>query len=298
LPPRRIVLEAPAKINLYLEVGPRRPDGYHPVHTVMQAVELCDSVEIELEQGGREIEIEVDGNAPAGDDNLCVAAAEAYLEWLKKPLGMRIRLKKRIPNAAGLGGGSSDAAAVLRGLHLLLQGDLGQEELFGLAASLGSDVPFFLIGGTALAQGRGEQIFPLVQAPPLPILLANPGIELSTRLVYEKFDDIGGEEPPENGPASLIESLASQAPGRISELLYNSLQRAAIDLIPEIGKLLDMAKQSVEGACLVSGSGPTVFVINKNEEGPSMENQMKQIAPWVLSTRLRSSGVALLEQRC
>ncbi len=294
MPPRRIALEAPAKINLYLEVGPRRPDGYHPVRTVMQAIELCDSVEIELEQSGRGIEIEVAGNAPAGDDNLCVVAAEAYLELSKKPLGMRIRLEKRIPNAAGLGGGSSDAAAVLRGLHLLLQGDLGREELFGLAASLGSDVPFFLVGGTALAQGRGEQIFPLVQAPPLPILLANPGIELSTRLVYEKFDHIGGEEPPRNGPAGLVESLASQAPGRISELLYNSLQRAAIDLVPEIGKLLDMAKQSGEGACLISGSGPTVFVINKNEEGLSMENQMKQIAPWVLSTRFRSSGVALL----
>ncbi|OFW57728.1 MAG: 4-(cytidine 5'-diphospho)-2-C-methyl-D-erythritol kinase [Actinobacteria bacterium RBG_19FT_COMBO_54_7] len=297
LPRDRIALEAPAKVNLYLEVGPRRPDGYHPVRSVMQAIELCDLVEVELDRGGRGIEIEVEGDAPAGDDNLCIQAARAYSEWLKKPFGVRIGLKKRIPNAAGLGGGSSDAAAVLRGLQLLSGEDISREELFELAASLGSDVPFFLIGGTALAQGRGEQIFPLVQAPPLPILLANPGIELSTRLVYEKFDEIGGPKPPEGGPAGLIKSLASQDVERIPGLLFNSLQKAAIDLVPEIGQLLEMAKRSDEEAALLCGSGSTVFVMRENEQRVSAENQMKQTAAWLLDTQFRGGGVALLEPR-
>ncbi len=290
----RIVLEAPAKINLYLEVGPRRPDGFHPVNTVMQAVELCDRVEIEMENEGNGIRLEVAGDAPAGDENLCVRAAKAFFTWIKKPAGARIRLEKKIPAAAGLGGGSSDAAAVLRGLQLLAAEDMEREDLFELAASLGSDVPFFLVGGTALGTGRGERVFPLVQAPPLPVLLVNPGIELASGRVYERFDEIGGDEPPGKGAAGLIGCLALQQADEIGAHLFNSLQRAAMDLVPAIRKLMEAAERVGADRFLLSGSGPTIFFMNDEKIDP-LWKQMKQDAPWTMKTCFRSKGIALLE---
>lgn len=293
--PAKLVLEAPAKINLYLEVGPLRADGYHSVRTVMQAIELCDMVEIALGPGGGRIELQVEGDAPAGDENLCVQAAESFSAWLKKPMAARIKLRKRIPKGAGLGGGSSDAAAVLRGLLLLSEADMSRDELFRLAASLGSDVPFFLIGGTALGMGRGEEIFPLVQAPPLLVVLANPGNELSTRLVYERFDLVGGGEPHDDGPGPLIESLAAGAANRIPALLFNSLQQASTEIVPDTLELMERAREAGAEGCLVSGSGPTIFALANNEEQAVMlENEMKQVAPWVLRTSFRSCGVSLL----
>jgi 4-diphosphocytidyl-2-C-methyl-D-erythritol kinase len=290
----RVALEAPAKINLYLEVGPRLSDGFHPVTTVMQAVELCDRLEIELEPDGSAISLEVEGDAPPGDENLCMRAAEVFFARWEKSAGVRIRLDKRIPAAAGLGGGSSDAAAVLRGLQILCEEEIGRQEFFDLAASLGSDVPFFLIGGTVLGTGRGERILPLVQAPPLPVLLVNPGSALSTQSVYERFDEIGGDDPPESGAAAVVECLASQDMEKLPSKLFNSLQKAAVDLAPGIGEIIEKASGWGADRCLVSGSGPTIFFMQHQNMG-SLYEQAKQAAPWVLSTNFRSNGVALLE---
>ena len=290
----KVVLEAPAKINLYLEVGPRRADGYHPVRTVLQAVELCDLVEVELAEGGEGLELEVEGDAPLGEENLCHRAGEAFLAAAGLRAGVRVRLSKRIPRAAGLGGGSSDAAAVLRALNFLAGETVARDELLRTAASLGSDVPYFLVGGTALGEGRGERVTPLAQAPPLPVVLVNPGSGLATEEVYRRFDLRGGDEPPRAGLDLLVEALPGGDVARIAPLLFNSLQSAACELMPEAESCLQKGRQAGAAGALVSGSGPTVFLLARTEgEAAGLERKMRGVAPLVFLTRFRSAGVSL-----
>lgn len=291
-----IRLEAPAKINLYLEVGRLGPDGYHPVRTVMQAVELHDTVEVELSEGSTGFELEVEGEAPAGVENLCLKAAAAFASATGMQVAGRIRLEKRIPLSAGLGGGSSDAAAVLRALVQLTGVDMGKEKMFGLAASIGTDVPFFLLGGTALGEGRGERVTPLVQAPPLPLLLLNPGVGLSTREVYARFDALGGDVPPGEGAEDLAAALARGDVEGIASRMHNSLQRAAREMAPEIDVLIELALQAGAPGALVSGSGPTVFALAADDASAiEMEGRLAGEVPLVLRTRFRGSGVRPVE---
>ena len=289
----RISIEAPAKINLYLEVGPPGRDGYHPVRTVLQTVELCDLVEVEVTDGGEGLRLEVEGDAPPGEDNLCHRAAATFLSTTGLRMGLSIRLTKRIPQAAGLGGGSSDAAAVLRVLNFTAGEALDRGELLRTAASLGMDVPFFLVGGTALGEGRGELITPLVQAPPLPVLLVNPGKSLATREVYRRYD-LSGEDPPQvQGPEPLIEALPGGDAEAIAPLLYNSLQRAARELMPEVGTLLQKAGAAGASGAMVSGSGPTIFIIaGSGDRAAALEEEMRKHAPLVIRTAFRSAGVS------
>ncbi len=289
-----VLLEAPAKVNLYLEVGAKRRDGYHAVRTVMQAVELCDLVGVELAGRGGVIALEVEGEAPRGEDNLCHRAAAAFLEATGLRRSVRIRLVKRIPVAAGLGGGSSDAAAVLRGLNFLAGEVLGSRELLELAASLGMDVPFFLVGGTAMGEGRGERVSPLAQAPPLPLVLANPGTPLSTAEVYRRYDAAGGGEPPRGGAEAMGEALRAGDARRVASLLFNSLQPAACSLVPAVGALLEHALWAGARGALVSGSGPTVFALVSDQgEAEELEKEMGRHAPLVVRTSFRSAGVGL-----
>ncbi len=292
----RAVLEAPAKINLYLEVGPPRLDGYHPVRTVLQTVELCDLVEMEVTDGGTGLQLTVEGDAPSGEDNLCHRAATTFLEATGLRMGIKIGLSKRIPQAAGLGGGSSDAAAVLRILNSLGGEALSREELLGMAASLGMDVPFFLVGGTALGEGRGERISPLAQAPPLPVVLLNPGTGLVTADVYRRFDAAGGDSPAAQGPESLLAALPGGDAGAIAPLLFNSLQRAACDLMPGLDALLQKALEAGAAGALVSGSGPTVFALAGDDgRADTLETEMRKYAPFVARTRFRSAGVSRID---
>ncbi|MBN2027737.1 MAG: 4-(cytidine 5'-diphospho)-2-C-methyl-D-erythritol kinase [Actinobacteria bacterium] len=289
----RAVLEAPAKINLYLEVGPPRPDGYHPVRTVLQAVDICDLLEVEVTEGGEGIRLAVGGDAPAGEDNLCHRAAALFLATTGMRMGINIRLSKRIPQAAGLGGGSADAAAVLRILNFISGEALSREELLRTAASLGMDVPFFLVGGTAMGEGRGERITPLTQAPPLPVLLVNPGETLSTAEVYRRFDLSGGDDPRTQGPDPLVAALPTGDVDIIATLLHNSLQRAACELMPEVGALLEKAAEAGAAGAMVSGSGPTVFVLAASDaESALLEEEMRRHAPVVFRTSFRMAGVS------
>ena len=290
----RVVMEAPAKINLYLEVGGRRPDGYHFVRTLMQAVELLDRVEVELSPSHGGVELEVEGDAPQGEGNLCHLAAGAFMEAVGRDMGVGISLVKRIPAAAGLGGGSADAAAVLRALNYLMEEALDVKEMFRLAASLGSDVPFFLLGGTVRGEGRGERVTPLAQAPPLPVILANTGDRLSTSEVYGRFDLSGGGEPPPGALEALVDALPVGDIGRISRLLFNSLQRPACEMMPRVGELLEKAEEAAGRGFLLSGSGPTVYILASGEtEAESLEKKMRRVAPVVIRTRFRSSGVRI-----
>ena len=292
-----VFLKAPAKINLYLEVGGLRPDGYHQVRTVMQAVQLYDHLEVALTGEEGEVEVVVEGRAPSGRENLCHRAATLYLESTGLKRGVKVILTKVIPEAAGLGGGSSDAAAVLRGLNRLCGERLGREDLFRVAASLGSDVPFFLLGGTVLAEGRGERVKPLVQAPPLPVVLVNPGAGLKASEVYSRFDLEGGEAPPPSGPGPLVEALSRGEVDRVSRLLFNSLQRAACRLMPGIEDLLERGRRAGASGGLVSGSGPTVFFLAAGDrEAESVAAGMADAAPFVLRTNFCSHGVVMEER--
>ncbi|MDY6794571.1 MAG: 4-(cytidine 5'-diphospho)-2-C-methyl-D-erythritol kinase [Actinomycetota bacterium] len=290
----RVMMEAPAKINLYLEVGGRRQDGYHFVRTLMQAVELMDLVEVELSPAPGGVELEVEGDAPSGEENLCHRAAGAFMEAVGRDVGVRIRLVKCIPVTAGLGGGSADAAAVLRALNYLMEEALNGKDMFRLAASVGSDVPFFLLGGTVRGEGRGERVTPLAQAPPLPVILANTGDRLSTSEVYSRFDRSGGGKPPPGALETLVDALPVGDIGSISRLLFNSLQRTACEMTPSVGELLAKAEEAAGEGFLLSGSGPTVFILASGEaEAEVLEKTMRRAAPVVIRTRFRNSGVRI-----
>jgi len=182
---KRIALKAYGKINLELAVLGRRPDGYHELRTIFQTISLADRLEVRLSPGRREVRLETTGcEVPAGKSNLAVQAAESALAELKLRARIEITLDKRIPPASGLGGASSDAAAVLRAVALLSGRRLPADRLLRLAAALGSDVPFFLYGGRAIGLGRGEEVYPLPEESRRHCVLFFPGEGMSTAEAY------------------------------------------------------------------------------------------------------------------
>jgi len=293
---KRITVEAPAKLNLFLQVGPRRPDGYHEVRTVMQALGLCDRLTLGWAEGEGSYRVEPEGMAaslPWSRENLAFRAWELYRrEAGLAGRGLHLELSKRIPLAGGLGGGSSDASAVLVGLEELTGGALGREALLRLAGELGSDVPFFLTGGTALAEDRGERVTPLDPAPPLWAVLANPGAPLSTAAVYSHFDALSGAEAagglPREDLDGFLEALRSGDSRRVFGSLRNDLQAACLELLPPASALLEdftrlLGRLPEEGGCsrvMVSGSGPTLFALVAEEgEARRLEGELAGIAP-------------------
>ena len=241
-------LEAPAKLNLCLEVLGRRPDGYHEIDSVFAAIDLCDTVR--LERGG-EIRLTVRGEAaPEDETNLAWRAAEAL------GVGASITLDKRIPAGAGLGGGSSDAAAVLMGLDRLYGLGIGRERLSEIALELGADVPFFLTGGTARCRGVGERIEPLPPAPGRRYLLAIPALATVTRDVY------GGLEPgltgnPETATVFVRDYYRREGPGRFT--CFNRLQAVAERLDPRLREVRRSAEDRYGCSLTLTGSGSAYF---------------------------------------
>lgn len=264
-------IKSRAKINLTLEVLYRRADGYHQLKTVMQELLLADTIIMEdREKSGVVLEADHPG-LPPQENNLVFRAAELLREKYAPERGVRIRLQKNIPLAAGLGGGSSNAAAVLKGLERLWGLCLDEDILMVLAASLGSDVPFFLRGGTALAEGRGELLTSLAHFPRSKVLLASPrGMELSAGLVYNSL------EPGKKGAGRKTDELVrflqeTEEEGRRSPLLpglgsflVNHLEEAVFGLEGRI-KLLKERLLEKGFHALVSGSGPTVFAFSDRE---------------------------------
>jgi 4-diphosphocytidyl-2-C-methyl-D-erythritol kinase len=257
-------VEARAKVNLFLRVLGRRADGYHDVETILHGVALADEVEVELAEAGVDLEVRLEdgftGTLPPARQDLAWRAARAYLEAYGGPTGARIGLLKRIPIAAGLGGGSADAAAVLRALDALLGRPLPAHRRADLAASLGSDIPYFLVGGTALATGRGEAVAPVPAPVRLWIVLGVFSEPLATSEVY-------GRARPGRGPASapMREALGAGDVVRIAELLHNDLEPAALALRPELAPAKEALLEAGALGALVSGSGPTVFALARDE---------------------------------
>ena len=266
---------APAKINFGLRVGPPRADGYHPLESLFLPLDLADEVAVEAGPG-RSVLLALEGappGVPADADNLAVRAGAAFLAAAGLEAELRIRLRKHIPAAAGLGGGSSDAGAVLRALARLYPGALTPEALAALALELGADVPFFLDPRPALASGVGERLEPVAGAPRLAVLLVNPGIPLATADVYRAFDALAGSSrgaltPFEPGSTMRRLSGLRDTGGRLdwqsaglSDLLVNDLEPAATRLCPAIRRLRSRLETSGARGVAISGSGPTLFGI-------------------------------------
>ena len=254
-----------AKINLTLDILGKRPDGYHEVSMIMQSVGLADELCLEKQAAGRGIELVCDKpGLPVDSRNLAYRAAELVLSTYKIASGVRIGLKKRIPMAAGLAGGSADAAAVLRGLNELFSLRLTTKQLCALGEKLGSDVPFCICGGTMLAEGRGELLTRLPDMPECFVVLAKPAADVSTAWVYQNYKPEKVAVHPDT--KAVIECIERGDRTGLSQLLCNVLESVTINRYEEIQKYKTIMCKCGALASLMSGSGSTVFALAATEQ--------------------------------
>jgi 4-diphosphocytidyl-2-C-methyl-D-erythritol kinase len=248
---------APAKVNLVLRVMGKRPDGYHELAGVVQKVDLCDRLLLEEREGG-EIAFACDREDLAGPDNLALRAARLLQERAGAARGASLRLEKRIPVGAGLGGGSSDAAAALEGLNRLWSMGLSRGELAALGATLGSDVPLFLHPGPVLMEGRGERITPCPWRIEACYLIVFPGFPVSTAWAYRNFR-LTSPRAEDTIPRLLQAGKGGISPDIWGEILVNDLEEGVLPSHPAIGRLKSMLLEAGARASLMSGSGSSVF---------------------------------------
>ena len=253
-----------AKVNIGLDVLRRRPDGYHELKMIMQTVDICDDLCFEkTNESG--IHLRIDGaDLPADESNLAYRAAALIMEEKQIREGVSVTLKKRIPIAAGMAGGSADAAAVMRGLNALFEMDYSVEDLQKLGVKLGADIPYCILGGTMLSEGIGEVLTPLPAPPECHLVVAKPDIDVSTAFVYRNLQvDRLSFHPDIDGMA---EALAAGDLKGITDRMGNVLETVTVREYPVIDKIKRrMCELGAENA-LMSGSGPTVFGIYKEKE--------------------------------
>lgn len=281
----KIYEKAPAKINLMLDVLHKRPDGYHEVEMIMTMVDLADRLEMEALSRDTIIISSQAGYIPLDEKNLAFQAAKLIKERYNVRSGVYIHLDKNIPVAAGLAGGSSDAAATLRGLNRLWDLNIPAEELKQLGAELGSDVPFCITGGTALATGRGELLTPLPNPPQCWVVLAKLPINVSTAEIYGRFrSDEVVAHPSADRMRQAIERSSFQG---VCEELGNVLEEVTLKLYPEVAHLKEtMLKLGADGV-LMSGSGPTVFgLVSKESKVSRIYNGLRGFCKEVYAVRL------------
>lgn len=250
-------LNAHAKVNLGLDVLRKRSDGYHELRMIMQSLKLCDRITLR-EVPGTGIKVTADLNClPTDEHNLAYRAAKLLMEEFGIVSGVEIHLEKHIPMAAGLAGGSSDAAAVLRGINDLFELGLTREQLMLRGVKIGADVPYCILGGTALAEGIGEVLTPLPPVPEAFVVLAKPPVDVSTAYVYGnlKADQLQAH-PDIDGQ---IEAIRAGDFRKISSLMGNVLETVTIPAHPVIEDLKNIMKDAGAANAMMSGSGPTVF---------------------------------------
>jgi 4-diphosphocytidyl-2-C-methyl-D-erythritol kinase len=252
-----VMLKALAKINLGLDVLGRRENGYHDVKMVMQTIYLYDNVTIsKTEEPGIQIESNL-FYLPVDENNIAYKAAKKLMDEFQIQEGVRIVLEKHIPVAAGMAGGSSNAAAVLVGMNRLFSLGLSQEELMERGVSLGADVPYCVMRGTVLAEGIGEILTPLPPLPKCYVLIAKPGISVSTKQVYEKLDSKEIEEHPDID--GILDGLEHGDLQKIANSMGNVLEKVTIEDYPIIEDIKRTMKEAGALNAMMSGSGPTVF---------------------------------------
>lgn len=258
--PEPVTVRVPAKVNLHLAVGDLRADGYHELVSVFQALSMMDEVTVAAaDEPGVQVYGEGAGTVPTDERNLAWRAVLLLAEHAGRQPMIRVVLRKSIPVAGGMAGGSADAAGTLVGLAGLWRLDLGREELAGLAAQLGSDVPFALCGGTALGTGRGESLVPVLARHTFHWVIALDHRGLATADVYRELDRLRAQGSQQRlGDAEpLLEALTSGDPRRLALLLGNDLQAAAVSLRPTLRRTLRAGVDAGALAGIVSGSGPT-----------------------------------------
>lgn len=283
-----IVLDSHAKVNLTLDVLNRRQDGYHEIRSVMQSITLADRLILTKCASG--INLKTNFQFVAPNQNLVWKAATLFLETLKIEQGVTIDLTKNIPIAAGLGGGSGNAAAVLWGLNELFESHLSLAELQKLGKQLGADVPFCLEGGTMLAEGIGEKLTTLPAAPQYFLVLIKPNQSVSTATVYQSLTS---EMFQDRFSTPLIEALQTEAP--IHQFLGNCLEQVTSSLIGEIDIWKIRLLENGAKASLMSGSGPTIIGFFTSENLATQFCQQWGQSCWMTITSLCDRGLSVVE---
>lgn len=259
----KITKKAPAKINLGLDVIRRKKNGYHEVKMIMQTVNICDELTFyKRKEKGIEIKVDV-ADIPNDENNLIYKAAEMLIESQDIQEGVCISLTKVIPVAAGMAGGSADAAATFLGINELFELGKTKEELMKMAVEIGADIPYCIMGGTALAQGIGELLTPITPPPSCFVVIAKPDIYVSTQSVYENLHANSLKHHPDID--KIINQIESQNLEGMCNAMENVLETVTIKSYPIIEELKNIMKQEGALNAMMSGSGPSVFGIFKEE---------------------------------
>jgi 4-diphosphocytidyl-2-C-methyl-D-erythritol kinase len=265
---REIRVSAPAKLNLYLDVLDKRSDGYHDIKTLFEKIDLQDEIVIrEKTKKGLSVKVEPMGACPSGEQNIVYKALSALLKASRSDVGLEVMIKKRIPVAAGLGGGSSDAASAIRAVNDSFDLGLSKKELFSIAIEAGKDVPFFMLDESfAIASKTGECLEPLEIGEKLFHIIIKPRISVSTAEMYKRIDD-GDLKMQNGGIDKIVLALKKNEIDGIRKHCYNIFELVLADYSPYIEKAKTLLEDAGAGQCLLSGSGPSVFcVLNDGKE--------------------------------
>ncbi len=294
---RGVTARVPAKVNLQLSVGPLGSDGFHEVTTVFQAISLFDDVTVATTSENDGIKISITGQTstgvPVDNSNLAIKAAQLMIENYDLPKDLRIKLKKEIPVAGGMAGGSADAAGVIVGLDSLFELGLSRDEMESVGSKIGSDVPFSICGGVAIGTGRGDQITPALAKGNYNWVLALSGQGLSTPAVYGECDRLreGLSIAPPVVSEQLMQALRAGDAKALGKALTNELQPAACSLRPALRLVLDVGTEYGALGGIVSGSGPTVaFLVSDDEH--AMDLTVALSSSGVVSSVVRANGPA------
>ena len=271
---REITYTSPCKFNLFLDVIDRRADGFHEVVTIIEPLSLSDRLHLRETSGKMEVYTDHPG-IPDGPDNIVYQAAQLIREEAGVKRGVVIRIEKRVPAAAGLGGGSANAARTLLRLNELWELNLSRQTMVRLSAKLGSDVPFFLNPTTSLCRGRGEESTPLPPTPNFWSVLINPGFPISTSLAYEQLE-VSSPRPPHQNLAIIIDSLKRSDLSTLGNSLYNIFQEVLEPRIPRLHEILDFFRNNNTLGTILSGSGSTVVGIVPTEPEAQSLAQLSQ----------------------
>ncbi len=278
-------MKAYAKINLGLDVVRKLENGYHEVKMIMQTIGIYDELRFTKCGEGIHLTAESPEELSVGEDNLVYRAAKIMMEEYRIPSGVSIHLKKTIPIAAGMAGGSSDAAATFKGLNRLFDLGASLEDLMRLGVRVGADVPYCILGGTALAEGIGEKLTSLNPAPECFVIVAKPDIRVSTKYVYSNLDVQGIQSHPDID--GMVEAIWEESLQGVLDRMGNVLEGVTVKLYPEVEQIKARMKELGALNSLMSGSGPTVFGIFVNERiAREAFEQMKQekLAPQMFLT--------------
>ena len=290
-----VVIRVPGKVNLGLSVGPLDSDGYHELVTVFQAISLYDDVTVKIGTEGAGITLDASGSTsmgvPLDETNLAYRAADLMITKFQLDSDIDIHLKKEIPVAGGMAGGSADAAGVIVGIDSLFELGLSRDELERIGSELGSDVPFGIAGGTAIGRGRGDQLTPVLSKGTYQWVLALSNSGLSTPAVYGECDRLreGLSIAKPSANDALLQALRAGDARELGKALSNDLQSAACSLRPALRLVLDVGDDYGALGCIVSGSGPTVAFLVEDEER-ALDLTVALSASGVVGGVVRASG--------